>query len=373
MRPVRRFALERFFAEHEFRIKYAASASDCEAFSLTELLALADDETRKLWSDLQLGYTETAGHPALRQAIASLYQFATAADVLVMAPEEAVFIAMHALLSPGDHVIGMAPAYQSLLDVPVMVGSEVTPWLLVRHDGGWAVDIEALALLCRPNTKALVINFPHNPTGFHPARRIFDEILDFARQRNLWLFSDEIYRFTELDAALRLPAACDVYERGISFGGLSKAFGMPGLRIGWIVSSHGDFLRNCREWRDYTTICSSAPSEILAIAALRARERILQRQTRLLAENYRLALAFFKEFPELFRPRLPMAGPVCMVEWRGPGRLDELSRRLMQHEILIAPGQLLGCGESEFRLGLGRRSFPEVLARMRSFIRSDLK
>jgi aspartate/methionine/tyrosine aminotransferase len=365
--------LERFFAKHEFQVKYPASASDCETFSLTELLALANNKTRNLWINLQLGYTETAGHPALRDAVAALYQSACRADVLIMAPEEAIFVAMHALLSPGDHVIGLVPAYQSLLEVPAMIGCDVSEWKLVPGNCAWTLDMELLAKHCRPNTKALVINFPHNPTGFHPTRATFDKILDFARQKSLWIFSDEIYRFTELDANLRLPAVCDVYERGISFGGLSKAFGLPGLRIGWIVSHQRTFLRGCVEWRDYTTICSSAPSEILAIAALGSRQRILDRQVGILAENCKLARAFFDEYSDLLWWRPPTAGPVCIVQWRGRSPLAELSKRLLQRDVLVAPGHLFGCAKNEFRLGLGRRSFAKVLAQMREVIRADLK
>lgn len=373
MRPVRPFALERFFAKYEFQVKYPASASDCETFSLTELLALADDETRCRWINLQLGYTETAGHPALRDAVAALHESAGRADVLIMAPEEAIFVAMHALLSPGDHVIGLAPAYQSLLDVPAIIGCDVSAWHLVPQNGAWTINFESLAALCEPKTKALIVNFPHNPTGFHPTRATFDKILDFARQRNLWVFSDEIYRFTELDANLRLPAVCDVYERGISFGGLSKAFGLPGLRIGWIVSHQSTFLRDCVEWRDYTTICNSAPSEILAVAALKAKQHILDRQVGLLAQNYKLAQAFFSEYPDLFFWRPPTAGPVCVVEWRGPYPFSELFGRLLERSVLMAPGQLFGCGKNDFRLGLGRRSFPDTLDQIREAIRLDLR
>jgi aspartate/methionine/tyrosine aminotransferase len=373
LRPLRPFALERFFAKHEFCVKYPLSASDCESFSLSELLAFADDDTLNLWNDLHFGYTETAGHPLLRKAVAELYRSVDHANVLIMAPEEAIFVAMHALLSPGDHVIGLAPAYQSLLDVPAMIGCDVSKWWLTPQDDAWTVDMELLATLCRPTTKALVINFPHNPTGFHPSRATFDEILDFARQKNLWVFSDEIYRFAELDSDVRLPAVCDVYERGITFGGLSKTFGLPGLRVGWIVSHQVEFLRDCVEWRDYTTICNSAPSEILAIAALRAKQHILDRQVGLLIQNYKRAQAFFSEFPDLFFWRPPTAGPVCIAEWRGPCSSSELFGRLLERNILMAPGELFGCGKNDFRVGLGRRSFPDTLAQMREAIQFDLK
>ena len=174
------FKLERYFAEYEFSAPYLISASDCESLSLRDLLALADPDTRRLWDELSLGYTESPGHPRLRQAIAELYTAAGPDDVLVAAPEEAIFIYMQTLLSAGDEVVAIAPAYQSLYEVARSLGCRVLSWQLSLTDAGWQVDLDRLESLLNDRTRLLVLNFPHNPTGCLPAPAEFEGILALA-------------------------------------------------------------------------------------------------------------------------------------------------------------------------------------------------
>ena len=155
---IRDFQLERYFALHEFTARYLLSASDCEALSLADLLDLADDEMAALWRGLKLSYTESQGHPLLRAEIAALYEGVTADDVLIAAPEELIFIAMHALMAPGDQVITLAPAYQSLHEVARALGCTVTPWSLTHDGAGWRLDLAALERLLTPRARLMVIN-----------------------------------------------------------------------------------------------------------------------------------------------------------------------------------------------------------------------
>ncbi len=229
------FKLERYFAAHEFRVRHLLSASDCEALALEEVLKLADDETLALWHDLKLSYTESQGHPLLRSEVAGLHRAIGPEDVLIAAPEELIFIAMNALLRPGDHVIATYPGYQSLYAIAEALGCAVTRWPLAVRDGRWRLDLDGLADQIRPETRLLVVNFPHNPTGYLPDRSELDAIIELARRHGLHVFSDEMYRLLEYDAATRLPPVADLYERGISLSGLSKSFALPGLRIGWLA------------------------------------------------------------------------------------------------------------------------------------------
>ena len=174
------FKLERYFAEHEFKARHLLSASDCEALTLAELLALADPEALGLWQGLGLGYTESQGHPLLRVAIARQYRRIGPDEVLIAAPEEAIFIAMHALLAPGDEVIVTWPAYQSLYALAEALGAQVVRWPLTVRDGGWRLDMTALAGLITPQTRLIVVNFPHNPTGYLPPRSDLDAIVALA-------------------------------------------------------------------------------------------------------------------------------------------------------------------------------------------------
>ncbi|MEP7358556.1 MAG: aminotransferase class I/II-fold pyridoxal phosphate-dependent enzyme, partial [Anaerolineales bacterium] len=185
------FKLERYFAEHEFKTRFLLSASDCESLSQAELLALADDDGRRRWDTLRLGYTESQGDPALRAAVAAQYERVDPSQVLVAAPEELIFIAMQTLAGPGQHAICMQPAYQSLYEVARATGGEVSAWPveLTPADDTWRLDLDRLASLIRPTTRLLVVNFPHNPTGFVPSRALLDGILDIARRHDLIVFS----------------------------------------------------------------------------------------------------------------------------------------------------------------------------------------
>ena len=253
------FKLERYFAAYEFKVRYLLSASDCEALTLEECLGLADEEMLALWRDLKLSYTESQGHPLLRAEAARLYESIAPEQLLIAAPEELIFIAMNVLLAPGDHVITTFPGYQSLYEVAQSLGCHVTRWPLEPGPDGWRLDPDFLVANIRPETRLLVINFPHNPTGYLPSRSDLDRILAMARQHGLYVFSDEMYRLLEYDAAARLPSIADAYERGLALTGLSKSFALPGLRLGWLATRDRALLDRCLAFHDYTTICNSAP------------------------------------------------------------------------------------------------------------------
>lgn len=363
------FRLERYFAAHEFTVRYILSASDPESLSLAELLALADPATRDLWDHLSLGYTESPGHPRLRAEIAGLYAGIAPDEVLVAVPEEAIFIAMQALLRPGDHVIATFPAYQSLLEVPAAVGCAVTPWPLAPSDGGWQLDLDFLAGQIGPRTRLIIVNFPHNPTGYLPPASLQAGIVDLARRHGLYLFSDEMYRGLEYAAESRLPAACDLYERAVSLSGLSKSFALPGLRIGWLATHDREVLAACARLKDYTTICPSAPSEILAIAGLVAREQILARNLAILQRNLALAGDFFAAHRDLFGWLPPAAGSIAFPALNAAVNADEFCRDLRERKsVLLAPASVFGYSGNHFRIGLGRLNFAAALGELADYL-----
>ncbi|MDQ5833436.1 MAG: aminotransferase class I/II-fold pyridoxal phosphate-dependent enzyme, partial [Actinomycetota bacterium] len=250
------FELERFFARHEFSAPYLLCSSDVEALTLNELLGLADDRGRALWAELSLGYTESQGAPFLREAIAGLYEGVEADDVLVFAgAEEAIFCFANVALAPGDHAIVTWPAYQSLFEVAGAAGAELT-LLELEHDSGWGLDLDALEAQVRSETRAIVVNFPHNPTGAQLDRASFARLVDIAEAAGATLFSDEVYRWLEHRPALRLPAAVEASSSAASLGVMSKSFALAGLRIGWVASRDRALLARLAAFKDYTTICS---------------------------------------------------------------------------------------------------------------------
>lgn len=372
---MRDFALEVYFSKWEFTARYNLTASDAESLSLSELLAMATPADREAFDQLHLGYRETFGDPELRAAVAATYDQLEAADILCHAgAEEGLYTAMHVLLEKDDHAVVITPNYQSSETVPLSL-CEVTGVALDPEDG-WRLDPAQLREALRPNTKLLAVNFPNNPTGALPSREIFNEMVAICREHGLWLFSDEVYRLIERDPALRLPQVADVYERGISLNVLSKAYGLPGLRVGWLACRDREFLSRCERFKHYLSICNAGPSEVLALIALKARERILDRNRALVHENTRLVTDFFAEHPGLFDWSPPDGGCVAFVRYRGAEGVEKMTQSLVEEAgVLLLPSSVyrseLGpVPQDRFRIGLGRRHVPEAVTVMRDWIQN---
>lgn len=358
---LRTFKLERYFAEHEFTAKHLLSASDCESMALPDLLALAGDEARGLWERLWLGYTESPGHPLLREEVAGLYGGLESDDVLIAAPEEGIFTVMNGLLQPGDEVVLTWPAYQSLEEVARAIGCTVVRWQLRPENGNWELDIDELGRLITPRTRLVIVNFPHNPTGYLPPRATWDQIISTVASRGLALFSDEMYRWLEYDERQVLPSACEAYERAVTLGGVSKSLGLPGLRIGWLATRDAAVVRAASGIKDYTTICSSAPSEILALIALRAREWLIGRNVEIVKANLRAAELYFGHRRRTYEWLPPIAGPVAFPRRLGNETTQEWTDAMVRERgVMIAPGEMFDY-PGHFRVGLGRRGFRGAL------------
>jgi aspartate/methionine/tyrosine aminotransferase len=369
------FALERYFARWEFAAEHLLCASDVQAYPMAELLALADDETRALWDGLELGYTESTGHPLLRREIAALYETIEPDDVLTFAgAEEAVFCLANVLLGPGDHAIVTWPAYQSLYEVGRAAGADVTLHELHESDG-WAIDVDRLRAQVTPATRLIVVNTPHNPTGMLADRATYEAVVAIAAEAGAQLLVDEVYRSLEFDESERLPAGADALPRGISLGVMSKAYAMAGLRIGWLATHDRELLARLMAFKDYTTICSSAPSEILSIIALRAKGQVLARSRGIIAANLELVDAFFDDWADRFTWVRPRAGSIGFARLTVPGvRIDDWAAELVQAEgVLLAPGSVFEYPGNHFRLGFGRSDLPEALGRLEAFAERTLR
>ena len=228
----------------------------------SELLALEPD-AKERFDALWLGYTESSGAPYLREAIAGIYTTASSDDVLVISSaEEGIFLVYHALLAVGDHVIVETPCYESGLELARSTGAEVSQWTRYFEDG-WAHDLAALEALIRENTKMIYINTPSNPTGINMTPEVFTAVMNLAKERGIVVFCDEVYRELEHDPSTRLPAACDAYENAISLGSMSKSYGLPGLRLGWLASRNHRSPGTSRPWRrSWARTCSCAPPRV---------------------------------------------------------------------------------------------------------------
>lgn len=364
------FALERYFARWEFAVRHVLCASDVESVSLDELLALADDDARARWSELRLGYTESLGLPALRQEIARLHDGASADDVITFAgAEEGVFLSMHALLQPGDHAVVVTPAYQSLYEVARSIGAGVT--LIPLNEADWYLDVDAVLDAMGSRTRLVTVNFPHSPTGAQLDLAAFERLVAGVTARGAHLFSDEVYRLLEHDPATRLPTAASLSRRAVSLGVMSKAFGLAGLRIGWIVTRDAPLRARIAALKDYTTICNSAPSEVLALIGLRAREHLVARSLEIIHSNLAVLRDFAARNAEWFEWVPPRAGSVCFPRLHRENA-DALAERLARDAgVLILPGSQFDFAPRHFRIGFGRRDMPEALARFEAFVRAN--
>ena len=358
---IKPFTIEAFYALYEFTTPHILSASDCETMSVRDLLRLANMPESALL-DQRLNYTESQGNPDLRTAISRLYQQAAADEIVVLtAPEEGIYITMRALLSPGDHVVVLTPAYESLLNLADHITGNVSQWAIQPTADGWALDLAELERLVTADTKLLIVNFPHNPTGLLPSTIEFEAILAIARRHGTWLFCDEMYRGLERDPQHRLPSAIDRYDRAIILSGLSKVHGLPGLRSGWLALHDTALLESMMNWKFYTTICPPGPSELLAEAALQAHGQLVGRNRALIGRNLAIAGEFFGRWPDLFDWRPPQAGPVALVGLHVPSA-DAYCHALAQEKgVLLLPGTCLGYDDHHVRFGFGRGPFAAAL------------
>lgn len=364
------FAIEEFFARYEFSVPHTLCASDCETIAISELLDLAETSLSDL-AKLRLGYTETQGSQRLREAIAATYDTVTPDAVVVLgAPEEGIYITMRALLSPGDEVVVMAPAYQSLRRVAEHIcgPQKVKLWHVRPQEEQWQASLEELEKLLTPQTRLLIVNFPHNPTGYLPSPEEFRAFVDLVQRHNVQLFCDEMYRGLENGATLRLPSAADRDENSIVLFGLSKVHGLPGLRSGWLIVRDEVLRQNLLNWKNYTTICPPAPSEFLALAALKTRETLRRRSQAIVDGNLQAADAFFTRWQDLFTWRSPQAGPVALVGLKKHSAEAFCQQLIDDAALLLLPATHLDYDDQHVRFGFGRAEVARNLQRLDTYL-----
>jgi len=367
MTELRPFALERYFARHEFSAKYLLGSSDPEAMSVADLMALEPDSHEKL-AKVWLGYTESLGDPILRHDISKHYHRISPEQILVFTgAEEPIFAFMHAALKPGDHLIVHFPSYQSHYSIAESRGIEISRWC-GRPDHDWTPDLSELEKLIKPNTRAILICAPHNPTGYLFDRQSQNEIVRIADRHGLFIFSDEVYRGTEHNQGARLPNMADLYEKGISLNCLSKNCGLAGLRIGWIATACREVYDKLAAFKDYLTICNSAPSELMAGIAVRNMEKIFKIQRQRLISNLNMLEQFFKDHQNIFRWQRPKAGTTTFPEFLRGDALDFCDRLVNESGIMLIPGTFFDLPGQYLRFGYGRASFPEVINRLKEYL-----
>jgi aspartate/methionine/tyrosine aminotransferase len=361
---IERFDLERWMTTWELDVDFDIAESGILPLSLWELYELIGED---LVSDLQskilktpLGYSEARGTVELRSILADTYERATADDILVTTGAiEANFLLFNSLLEAGDHVVAVSPAYQQLHSVPRAIGCDLDLWS-VQTEGGFAYDLNRLEALVRDDTRLIVINTPHNPTGAMLDESQLREVIAIADRVGAWILSDEAYRWLEHDGGEKLPPPLhDMTDRAVSVGTMSKPFGLPGLRIGWLVANEA-IARKAWGMRDYTSLSPAKLSDIIAQSVIANRERILPRNAAIIAENMAFARQWFNENADLATWTEPRAGLLAMMKYNLPIDSTTIADALARDvRVMLAPGSSFGL-EGYLRVGVGQR--PDLFA-----------
>lgn len=366
------FKLESYLAKREFNAPFNLCASDLETHSVREIIEMADHESLDLWNQLNLGYTETKGCPLLREEISKLYGHPIDRErVLCFAgAEEGVYCYFQSLLEAKDHAVVVTPCYQSLESLPSTLCSITKVQL--HYSNRWELDVGKIADAIRPNTKVLVVNFPHNPTGALITKDTQLALIELARKQGLWIFSDEVYRLLEVNPSDRLPPFASIYEKGISLSVMSKAYGLAGLRIGWIACQDANLLGKMNEIKHYLSICNSGPSEVLSLIGLRASDKIHERNRRLMQDNLQQFDRFFEEYQSWFEWIRPKGGCIGYPLFKGHIPIEKIADDLLQQfGVLILPGTIYDDTSHHFRVSFGRKSLPQALERFVQFIEKN--
>lgn len=370
MKFIASFRLEEYLSTREFNAKFMFCGSDVESRSISDLLAFVSEPERHAFLDLSLKYTTPSGDPELRESLAKMIPGFHSGNFLCFAgAEEAIYSAAQALLVSADHAITITPCYQSLKSVAATL-CPVTEVPLEKKDGSWHLDIEKIKAAIRPNTKIVFVNFPHNPTGFIPTHDVFQKLVDLLRKNGIYLFSDEVYHGLSLHPKDTLPYASQLYEGALSLGVTSKSFGLPGLRIGWISCQDQIILTKLANFKQYLSICNSAPSEYLAKIAIDHRQEIWAQNNQLLNHNFEILKGYFYSNEDLFEWVQPQGGCICYPRYRGQEPIRTLADQLFNKQgVVILPDWVYEQQNNHFRLSFGRKNMVQALGRFASFFK----
>ena len=374
---IERFELERWMSHWELLVTHDICESGILPLSITELAELLgpDDGPALVERILSMPqtYSEARGTIELRSLLADTYCEVSPEDVLVTTGAiEANFLALNSILEPGDHVVAVSPAYQQLQSVPRAIGAEVDLWDLAQPGGGFAYDLDRLKALLRPDTRAIIINTPHNPTGAILTSDQLDEVIALADERDAWILSDEAYRWLEFpDGEALVEPTRNRYPKTISVGTVSKPFGMPGLRIGWFAANP-EVAQAAWALRDYISLSPMKISDAIACALIKHRDRVIPRNQAIMVENLATAREWFAANADLIGWQEPRGALLAMMTYTADLDSVTLANRLASEAgVMLAPGAAFGL-ERHLRIGIGQRPaiFREGLALTEQFLRS---
>lgn len=358
--------LHEWFATTEGRFELSLSHSACQPLHVAELL---DEAELKAFAEVGLAYGAFEGLAELRQLIAGDYETIDPSQVLTFnGPSEAIYTFMQAILEPGDQIVVPSPVFHPLQAIARQIGCNIKEWR-AADELSCTFDVDGLAAICDQSTKLIVINFPHNPSGQTVSESEFHRILEIAQSVDAVVFSDEAFRLLELPPHSTLPAACDLYNKAVSMTGMSKPFGLGGLRIGWLATKSDSIRKAVRQYRYNTAEMTNTPCQWLACRALQKSDEILTRNRKTITANLDRLAAFVETHNDtlsLFRPK---AGTMALVEQQTKLTSTEFCERVLDEQrLFLIPGRPLGISDSLLRFGLGMSDFSQGLERLGQFL-----
>jgi aspartate/methionine/tyrosine aminotransferase len=366
---IKNFAIERYFAKHEFTAKYLLSSSDCDGFPMQYVLDLASKEELESWNNLRLIYTETRGSLPLRSSIAQHYNKIGVDKIVVGSPGELNFALMNVLLKRGDEVICMAPMYQSMYQVAKSIGCKLKFWKPETAKNQWYYNPSELEALITPKTRLIVLNFPHNPTGFSPNMADLNAMINIARKHGIVIFSDEMYQKLVFEPSQLIPSVADIYENGVALWGTAKTFGLAGLRLGWLASQNSQILDKVEAYKDYLSICNSATSEILGTIAMNNADKFIQSNIEKIKANIQIFTRFCERNADFIEFPIPKSGSTAFVRLKIKGTTLAYADNLVEASgIMLLPAETFEYGTKHVRIGFGRANFEECLGVWEKYI-----
>ena len=342
------FQVEQFMDKYENYAKYNLGETCCYSLSLDEIADISSSEPFKLDGKKRLTYGAIKGTDELRSQIASLYgpEFTKDNVLITNGAIAANFLTYYSMVGPEDHVICVHPTYNQLHSVPKMFGAEVV-FLKLKEEDGYVPNIKTLKSLIKSNTKLLIINNPNNPLGTVISAELLKELCQLCQNHGIYLHSDEVYRptFHSLpENTIKPPSACEIYDRAIVTGSMSKAYSLAGIRLGWIVTKDLQILRTAASRRDYNTISVSMLDDSVAQYALKNVKPIIKRNLELCITNLQILNKFVEENSDIFDyVAKPQAGTVCLLRLKTIKEGDKFAAFLAEnYSVLSVPGEALG-------------------------------
>ena len=358
------FLVDMYFTENEKSAEYMMGSSDPESLSMNEIMS-----GMLSYKNASLSYELGNGYLPLREKLAQMYSSIKPENIAVMnGGEESIYVIMRALLRPGDEIVVQMPSYQSLSVIAKEIGCSIIEYR-TSFEEDWNFDLIKLQSKITTKTKMLVLNYPHNPTGACLLNEDMEIIAQMCREYDLYLVSDEVYRFLKIDTIYSDGSFADLYDKAIAIGSFSKTFAAPGLRLGWVAVKSPGILSRILTYRHFTSTCSNLPCQYIANEIMKKKDIIIKRNNDIILNNAELLNQFIARYPDIFDYVPPKGATMAYVRLHdGTSAADFCEEVLEKTGVLIVPSSVLDDNYEYLRIGLGRKNFHECLERLNDYL-----